>query len=58
MGDSVLLDVLIDTRVPVRAGRTRRNVMERFGVFHSVLLAQFSVVRQDEFANVVAIGNL
>jgi hypothetical protein len=32
--------------------------MERFGVFHSVLLAQFSVVRQDEFANVVAIGNL
>ncbi len=52
----MLFDVLIDVRVPVRAGSARGDVVECLGVFHSVLRAQFAVARQAELANVIAVG--
>ena len=54
--DSVLFDVGVDPRVPIRAGSARLDVVERFGVFHPVLPAQLPAVRHDELPDVVPIG--
>ena len=51
----MLSHVLPDSRVLIGTGCARWNVMEHFRIFDAVLPAQFAIVGEDEFLDVIAI---
>ena len=51
----MLADVFLNARVAISAGRARRNVMEHFGVFQTVLPPQLAIAGEDELSDVIAI---
>src|SRR5438552_723351 len=53
----MLFHVSVDPRIPIGARGPGRDIMERLGVFHAVLPAQFPAPRQPELLDVIAIGS-
>src|SRR5438445_12373128 len=53
----MLFHVSVDPRIPIGARGPGRDIMERLGVFHTVLPAQFPSPRQPELLDVIAIGS-
>ena len=52
----MFFDIGVNSRITVRAGGARRDVMKCLRVLNSELPAQFAAAGQNEFLDVVAIG--